>query len=189
MKASVTADGWTRKRRRCKLNLNAMRYKGVQWRHNPREISFVCDKFVTETGTPNGTAAIQSTGRKNLRVKGKGELYGADCMEQFEQLFALFREGGVGILSVAKLSPLYAVFESLTVTGKPKPDVLTYEFTFREVMEKKRADKAVRYVAGENERLWDVSYRFNVPVETLLSLNTWVKRPDLPLNGRAVVLC
>ncbi len=171
------------------MNLNAMRYKGVQWRHNPREISFACDKYVTENSTANGKAEVQSTGRRNLRITGKGELYGADCMEQFEQLFALFRRGGSGILSIAKLSPIYAVFESLKITGKPKPDVLTYEFVFREMMEKKRAEKPVCCYPEEGDRLWDVSYRYEIAVETLLELNPEIKRPDLPLNGKAVVLC
>ena len=118
------------------MKLANMRFKGVSWHHNPRELSFTCDKYISEKGSPGGGSYIQSTGRKNLRIKGKGELFGEDCLEQFQRLFELFREGGSGILSIAKLSPVYAVFESLKITAAPKPDLLEYEFVFREVMEK-----------------------------------------------------
>lgn len=171
------------------MKLANMRFKGVSWYHNPRELSFTCDKYISEKGSPGGGSYIQSTGRKNLRIKGKGELFGEDCLEQFQRLFELFREGGSGILSIAKLSPVYAVFESLKITAAPKPDLLEYEFVFREVMEKKHADKPVVYALADGECLWDVSYKFKVAIETLLELNPEFRRPDEVIAGKAVRLC
>lgn len=171
------------------MNLASMRFKGVKWRHNPRELSFVCDRYISESGMPSGGSLVQTTGRKGLRVKGKGTLFGDDCMEQFERLYSLFTEGGCGILSIARLSPIYAAFESLKITGKPKPDMLDYEFVFREYQDKTSSPKPVTAKPWEGECLWDISYRFGVPVETLLELNPSVMRPDLPLGTEAVILC
>ena len=38
------------------MTLVPMRFRGVEWHHNPREISFECDKDVKELIVPYGTA-------------------------------------------------------------------------------------------------------------------------------------
>ena len=91
-------------------------------------------------------------------------------------------------LSIENVKPFHAVFESLTLIGKPKPDVLTYRFLFREVMSE--ADNVPHtYTPGENENLWDVSYRFGIGIEALMALNPQVKRPDILTEGEVVRLC
>ena len=117
------------------MKLVPMRFAGVQWRHNPREISFECDKKLNEFKAPYNSSFVQNTGRNNIRIKGTGELYGDDCMEQFEKLFELFRENKKGVLSIPRLTPVYAYFESLKIFGEPRPDILTYSFAFRELSE------------------------------------------------------
>lgn len=171
------------------MNLVPMRFKGVSWRHNPREITFTCEKAVHETLAPFQKAYIQNTGRKNMVIRGEGELYGADCTEQFAALFALYRSGGSGVLAIPKLGTLRAEFESLKIKGRPRPDVLTYSFVFREVTEHAHDDKPTSYTPENGETLWDVSYRFDIVIDRLIALNPWVKRPDEALDGRAVSLC
>jgi hypothetical protein len=171
------------------MSLSTMRFKGVQWHHNPREITFDADAFVSEYGSPDGEAYIQSTGRKNMKIRGRGTLYGANCLEQFVKLYRLFREGGSGVLSVEGIGSLHAVFESLSVTGKPKPDMLEYAFVFREVMAEKRRGRPAEVTAANGENLWDISYRFGIAVETLLELNPDVKRPDILQEGQVIALC
>ena len=171
------------------MKLVPMRFKGVQWHHNPKEIVFECDKSVKELSSPNGTSYIQNMGRKNMIISGTGELYGNDCLEQFDRLLSLFRQGGQGVLAIPKITPVYAVFESLKIKGEPKPDVLEYSFVFREVMDKKQQDKTENYTAKEGECMWDISYKFKVPIDTLVRLNPSVKRPDIVLDGRVIRLC
>ena len=36
------------------MNLVPMRFKGVEWHHNPREISFSCEQSVNEFQAPYG---------------------------------------------------------------------------------------------------------------------------------------
>lgn len=171
------------------MKLAPMRFKGVEWHHNPREIAFVCEKRVNELHAPYGAAYVQNTGRRNMIIRGEGELYGTDCAQQFERLYALFQSGGCGVLAIPELGALYAVFEEIKLLGTPKEDVLSYGFVFREVMELSPPDRARSYVPAVGETLWDVSYRFDVVIDRLVALNPWVKRPDADLNGREVALC
>ena len=167
------------------MKLVPMRFKGVQWHHNPREIAFVCEKL----HAPFDRSYVQDTGRRNRLIKGEGELYGADCREQFARLYALFESGGSGVLAIPGLCAVHAVFEELRMTGYARPDVLTYRFVFREMMELAEEQKQTSYTPAQDETLWDVSYRFSVVIDRLVALNPWVRRPDEPLGGREVALC
>lgn len=170
------------------MKLVPMRFKGFSWHHNPREITFECGRKVNEHKSPFGKAYIQDTGRKNMIVKGVGELYGTDCMEQFDRLLQLFKSGGQGVLAIPKLTPIYAIFESIKILGEPKPDVLTYSFVFREVMERKTDVKPLSYIA-KNETLWDISHKFDISIDELVALNIHIKRPDIVLDGSVIKLC
>lgn len=171
------------------MKLVPMRFKGFQWHHNPREITFECGRKVNEHKAPFGKAYIQDIGRKNMIVRGTGELYGTDCLEQFDALLQLFKNGGQGVLAIPKLTPIYAVFESIKILGEPKPDVLTYSFVFREVMERKTDVKPLTYVPKAGETLWDISHKFDISIDELVSLNINVKRPDISVEGSVIKLC
>ena len=171
------------------MKLVPMRFNGVEWHHNPKEIVFECDKTVKELCSAGSTAYIQDFGRKNMIVSGTGELYGEDCLEQFDRLLTLFKKGGRGVLVIPKITPIFAVFESLKIKGEPKPDMLEYSFVFREVMEEKRTEKVNACIGQEGERLWDISYKYGIPIDTLVKLNPSVKRHDISLFGRVIKLC
>lgn len=83
----------------------------------------------------------------------------------------------------------FAVFESIKIVGSPKPEVLTYSFVFREVMESKRGQNLVSCVTQNGENLWDISYKYGISIDTLVSLNTQIKRPDVVADGSVVRLC
>lgn len=171
------------------MKLVPMRFKGVQWHHNPRELSFECDKTINELQSPYGKSYIQNAGRKNMKIKGTGELYGSDCLDQFDKLLELFKQGGQGVLAIPHITPIFAVFESIKIVGSPKPEVLTYSFVFREVMESKRGQNLVSCVTQNGENLWDISYKYGISIDTLVSLNTQIKRPDVVDDGSVVRLC
>ena len=165
-----------------------MRFKGYTWHHNPRELTFENEKSVKESVAPFDKCVLQNTGRRNMKITGEGELFGADCLEQFRRLLELFREGGSGVLAIADIPSFYAVFESIKLVGKPKPDVLTYRFVFRELMEA-CGDKQRETIAAQGENLWDLSYRFGIDIDTLVRLNPQVRRPDVLTAGEVVRLC
>lgn len=171
------------------MKLVPMRFKGVEWLHNPENISFECDKQVNELKSPNGCAYIQNMGRKNMKIIGSGKLFGNDCLEQFNRLFELFRQGGSGVLAIDGIDPIFAVFESLKIEGEHKPDVLCYSFVFREAMEQKGAETVSVHTVKKDETLWDISYKYDIPTDRLLKLNADIKRPDELESGMKVILC
>ncbi len=171
------------------MKLVPMRFKGVEWHHNPGEISFECEKDINELRSPFGKAYIQNTGRKNMKITGTGELFGDDCLKQFDRLLALFKQGGDGILAIPQIPPIYAVFESIKIIGQPKPDVLVYSFVFREVMENKQSDSKYFCITKEGENLWDISYAYGIEIDSLVGLNPHIKRPDIVEDGSVVRLC
>ncbi len=170
------------------MKLIPMRFSGFEWHHNPREISFECDKKVNEFIVPKNTAEVQDSGRKNMIVRGVGELYGEDCLDQFASLLALFKKGGTGVLSIENFEPIFAVFESVKLIGAPRENILTYSFVFREVMEEKERRKTALYTAQNGENLWDISYKFGVVIDELVRLNPQIKRPDVVPDGEVIRL-
>ncbi len=171
------------------MKLVPMRFKGFEWHHNPAQISFECDKQINELKSPNGEAYIQNMGRKNMKISGSGQLFGEDCLEQFDRLFKIFRQGGSGVLAIDGIEPVYAVFESIKILGQPKPDILEYSFVFREIMESKSKNTLSVHIAKEGENLWDISYVYGASVDRLVELNPNVKRPDVLEEGTEVALC
>lgn len=170
------------------MRLVPMRFGGVSWSHNPREIRFVAEKNVRELSSPFALPTVQQTGRRCMTIRGEGELYGADCLAQLERLMTLFRREGAGVLCVAEQKSVFAVFEELSVVGEPKPDVLTYRFVFREVPREADGDKPSVTVT-DGESLWDVSYLYGIGIDTLVALNPHIKRPDRVAAGTEVRLC
>lgn len=165
-----------------------MKFKGFTWQHNPRELVFEDEKTLRELSAPFDKSVVWNTGRRNMRISGEGELYGEDCLEQFQRLFELFRAGGSGVLAIAEVPSVYAVFESLKLIGRPRPNVLTYRFVFRELMEI-REDTQRETLAAAGENLWDISYRYGVGIDELVRLNPQVKRPDESVEGGVIRLC
>ncbi|MBQ1436809.1 MAG: LysM peptidoglycan-binding domain-containing protein, partial [Ruminococcus sp.] len=150
---------------------------------------FEYDKNVSELRAPCGDPGVWELGRKSTIIKGTGELYGEDCLEQFEALLELFRQEGEGVLTLpGGMKPFYAVFERLKIEGKPKDDILTYSFAFRESPKRKSGGKTVCITSG-GENLWDISYRFGIVIDRLVELNPHIRRPDIVEDGSVIRLC
>lgn len=172
------------------MTLVPMRFKDYEWRYNPEEISFKCEKNMKELCSPKSTAYIQDLGRKNKIISGKGQLCGEDCLEQFEKLWEVFEQGGVGVLALPYIKPVYAVFEELVLLSEPVDNMITYRFVFREAMEYEKEEKQLEYITKEGDCLWDVSYICKVEIEKLIELNPWIKTPDeMMYKGKVIKLC
>lgn len=165
-----------------------MSFKGFRWHHNPKTVKFVCGRRVNEHAYPSGFSESEDNGDSCIRVYGEGELFGDDCAEQFESLLRLYRSGGAGVLVIDKLTPLTAVFEELRLIGEPRENVLGYAFVFREADTRRTGNMPERHIAAEGENLWDISYLYGIPIDTLVSLNPRIKRPDIVNAGEVIAL-
>lgn len=154
------------------MKLAPMRFMGYTWHHNPRKIEVVNGKKIVELSALFASDVVECFGEKPLKIRGVGELYGSDCMFQYERLCSLYKKGEQGILCLPSLTPVYACFDTLKLLADDKKDVLTYEFGFTNVYPT-NSDLVIRKTVNANkgDTLFDISARYNVPIETLISLN------------------
>lgn len=166
-----------------------MRFKGYTMHHNPESLKITEAKDVKEFVTPYTTNSIQDLGRKARVVTGEGVLYGNKFLTEYKELVKLYSLSGSGALSLPGFSPFMADFTSLSVTSQPQDNYLKYRFTFVEDIEAgfNINDTSKNIYEPDNETLWDISYKLNLPIENLLILNPKIKRPDIALTENVVI--
>lgn len=167
-----------------------MRYRGYVWRHNPYKLSFFDEKSTAEILPPFSSSDIRVFSEKPCVIKGEGELFGEDCVEQYNRLKALFYEHDEGILSIEDAGSFYVAFVDLSMLSEPKDNILSYAFTFRQ----KKCDRIPvseeRYdIAGEDETLWDIAFRCHKTVEEIIALNPQIRFFDELSEGEKVRVC
>lgn len=175
------------------MTLAPMRYKGHTWLHNPKEISVTSEKTAVELQLPYHDAVLQDHGRKNRVIQGVGDLYGNDCIQQYEALWSLYCQQGPGLLSIPDLQPMNATFAQLKIEAAPTPELLTYSFQFRENLYGLKEKRQDTFAAGfhtvvYNETLWDIAHGYNISIDALVLRNRNIKRPDRLTPGERVYL-
>lgn len=167
-----------------------MRFMGHTWHHNPKELSIECGKTVVKFGVPYFREMLQSFSHKLITVKGVGELYGDDCLQQYNEIQRLFEKGGTGILCLPSLPAMYACFESLKMLANDKPSVITYEFKFTQSKERDTLTKITKTVVADGTKtLWDIAYENHTDVDSLLQLNPHIMFPNDIKDGEEVLIC
>lgn len=173
------------------MNLNVMKFKNYVWPHNPSTINVSVKRDLKEVMIPFKGSAIQDYGREKRIVSGSGQFFGDDCIEQFDSLFFVFKQGGRGYLSLPGMDSFLAVFKELKLVGNSMPNVLTYSFEFWEELPSDIADLSLHedfYTVLEGDTLWSIAAKLEIPVETLLALNTNIKSPNQLVPGKKVRL-
>lgn len=168
----------------------SMRYCGVSLQHNPKSIEVTDKRNLNELETPYGSL-LQDMGNGLKTVTGTGEFFGRDCVRQYKELQLLLHKGKTGLLSLPGYEPFFARFTMLELTQPPADDFLSYRFVFLEERNGapvKYSDGAKFHTVGEAETLWDISFRYDVPVEMLLKQNPHIRRPDNLKTGEKVGL-
>ncbi|MBR1731216.1 MAG: LysM peptidoglycan-binding domain-containing protein, partial [Ruminococcus sp.] len=122
---------------------------------------------------------------------GEGAIYGENCIYKFLKLFKVKEQSGSGILCLPNIKPFYAFFSGLEFSADPTPELISYKFVFREDSSKQESLLVPEscYITDEGEDLWDVAYRFNVPIETLVKLNPELRSVNDIEEGTRVRVC
>ena len=173
------------------MNLNVMKFKNYVWPHNPSTINVSVKRDLKEVMIPFKGSVIQDYGREKRIVSGSGQFFGDDCIEQFDSLFFVFKQGGRGYLSLPGMDSFLAAFKELKLVGNSMPNVLTYSFEFWEELTSNMTDLDLRedfYTVMDGDTLWSIAAKFEIPVETLLALNTNIKSPNQLVPGEKVRL-
>lgn len=167
-----------------------MRFCGYEFDHNPKSIVRKESRNIKELPLSNDVSRLQDTGRAAATVTGIIELCGDGCRRQYKELLALLLQGKSGLLSIAGYDPFPARFVSLELTQPPADDFISCRFLFQEDLPEQKENKCMGgfYILKQEETLWDVAYRFSVPVTKLLRCNPWIKRPDSVSAGEKVAL-
>ena len=162
------------------MNLNVMKFKNYIWPYNPANIEISVQRSIKEVVIPFRGNKFQDYGREKRVITGSGQFFGENCIDQFDELFFLFKQGGNGYLALPGMAPFLAIFKRLELIASTT-EVLNYSFEFWEDLAQTESSSVLYedyYTVLEGDTLWDISVRFNIPVETLLALNTNIKNPN-----------
>lgn len=171
------------------MELALMRFKGFTLWCNPQSIEITSENSTTDYILPYSGEKSEDIGRKCRVIKGKGELRGKDCLEQYAELYALQAKGGEGILSLPITEPMFALFTKITALADSSPDTISYSFQFLETCSVKTSEVSKRHIVKKDETLFDIAYKYGVTVDSLLMLNPQVKRPDELNTIEEIKLC
>lgn len=154
------------------MKLCPMRFDSYTWHHNPKTLTISAGKKIVTLGVAYGSDVLQNFGEKLITISGTGELYGEDCLRQYEKLKEVYQRGSIAVLCLPKLKPMYAYFDSLKVVAQNVKDVLTYSFSFTQVNREKAQVPSAQYIRAKGSTtLWDISHKYSVDMQTLIELN------------------
>ena len=174
------------------MNLERMSYKNYVWKNNPKKLSIEEEKNIKDYAIPFAPNLLQNLGRGKRIVKGVGEFFGDNFLDEYKELRALYLSNEEGYLKLPNTQPFLASFKYLNMIGNAAENCLTYTFEFWEKIEEPQntiIDLSNKYyIANEGQNLWDIAYKYNMSVSSLMDLNPEIKRPDYLAKGQKVVL-
>lgn len=172
------------------MKLCPMRFDSYTWHHNPKTLEIKGGKKIVTLGVAYGSDVLQNFGEKPITISGTGELYGDNCLRQYEKLKEVYEKGNCAVLCLPKLKPMYAYFDSLSVVAQNVKDVLTYSFSFTQVNREKAQVPCAQYITVKGSTtLWDISHKYSVDIETLIELNDRIMFINDIKAGEMVRVC
>lgn len=172
------------------MKLSPMRFNGFSWHHNPKSLEIHSEKKVQRIELPYSADVLINFGEKPIRISGVGELYGDDCIQQYQKLKSLYEQGENAILCLPKLSPFYACFDKLSIIAKPSSSVLTYSFSFSILKDRPQCFVFTKEIICDlDTTLWDISYKYGVGIKKLVELNKHIMFINDIKKGECIKLC
>ena len=155
---------------------------------NPSLLRVKNENSISSTRTSDGSTDVTLTGEKPVVISGSGYFTGEGCVSTIERL----REklGSAAVLYIPSQRPVLAVLKKLELVCENAENAVSYSFEFVGCRKNSR-NRLKRVIYGNDEAsLWDISYRTGINIDTLVSLNPHIKRPDIPVRGsERVNLC
>lgn len=162
------------------MELAVMRFAGRNLPHNPKTLKAERSRGISSVSILGGKNVMKRIEEKTSKISGTGELYGKDCFEQYNELARLHFLNKADVLSVPGIGSFKAVLSDLQLLAEPKNGVISISFEFTRVDDSDAAQPISPlecHKAASGESLWDISYKYNIPIESLLALNPWIRNP------------
>ena len=168
-----------------------MRFAGYTFRHNPSKLTIEDAANMMQLISPLTAPDSRYLGKELRIIRGEGELYGADCLLQYRALAALYERGEKGLLSLPGLAPMPAYFRELKLLAENREDVISFRFTFIEAQGElcPLTSENVYTVTQDGESLWEIAYRHDADIDTLVRLNPQIGFIAHLTAGEKVRLC
>ena len=168
-----------------------MRFAGYTFGHNPAKLKIEDAAHIALIQTPFAPPDSRHMGRKARIIRGEGELYGTDCIEQYRELYALYERAERGMLSLPKMPPMTAYLKELYLEAQASENVLSFGFTFVEAQGASVGVTAdsVYTVSVDGESLWDIAYVSGLSIDEAVRLNPQIPDIGSLSAGEAVRLC
>ena len=179
-----------------------MRYKNYVWPHNPRVYTIEFERVMVENKVPYGLYHLQDLGRARRVMRGEGEFVGSEAYAQFGALANTFYDPGAGELIHPLWQTARAHFVELSLKQEPRPDYVSYTFTFWEDVEYyntqlsaqhsetgedgQPVDGQIKHTVIKGDTLWAIAKRYDTTLEKILQLNPQIKNPSLIRVGQEV---
>lgn len=173
------------------MSLDVMKFKNYIWPHNPSNIDISVKRNLKEFAIPFKGSVIQDYGREKRIVSGSGQFFGDNSIEQFNSLFTLFKQGGQGYLSLPGMDSFLAIFKELNLIELSMTNIVNYSFEFWEDLNFNSLNLDIQnqfYTILDGDSLWTIASKFDISIETLLALNSNIKKPNQLVIGEKVRL-
>lgn len=160
------------------MNHGIMRFMGYTLHHNPHTLTVTSSADIHQQNVYMATAVANNSGNNATTVKGEGVFYGESAFEQYMHLKHLYNTCKAGVLSVSDINPMYAYLSDLKLKCTPVDDYVEYTFTFTEASDYIKSENSTaptHYTVQQDEDLWEIACKLNIPIETLIAYNPQIK--------------
>ena len=168
-----------------------MRFCGIELHHNPAKLTVQNTANIRRRVTPCAPAGADHLGLGLWVFKGEGELYGADCMEQYRKLSECFEASEKGALSLPGFETMIAYLSELSLIAEAEENVAAFRFVFIQAGGEgaELSGERTYTTEGDGESLWDIAYRYGKSIDELTRLNPCVTELNSLSAGTRVTLC
>lgn len=171
-------------------NFTEMKFGDYTFMHNPKTLAVKNKLKGNSTVFPYQSTSFNPIALDNSTVIGEGLITGDDCFKKLLLLIDCLNSGKSRMLSISPFPSFRAILTSLEYNLTPKENRIEIHFEFTSSSSKQNSANVIpnEHIAVSDETLWDISYKYNIPVETLLKINPFIKRPDILEEGWVIKL-
>ncbi len=112
--------------------MNKLAFRDFIWPENPEQFTMAYLREPQYENDEHGNPVYLGLGPVKRSLSGKGVFPGPLAYENFQAMETLFLDPNSGNLTLPQGGSMQAYFTELELVQDPRPELITYSFTFRE---------------------------------------------------------